>query len=184
MVLKITIRCRLASKLSFRLANQKQYALKANLSFIESLDMSVCLNMPSWSPNSTYLYLNICLLTMLLKSKRLSRAVWCSLPKDMTWLSAVYSCLAQHTREALRHQALDSLTKVNFLTMTSFRASIQQGWLQFREGKTFGQLSLSSTMVSSMLPGSWAKVVVIIAAVFIISTVWLLQLNTSVRLVV
>ena len=39
-------------------------------------------------------------------------------------------------------------------------------------------------MVSSMLPGSWAKVVVIIAAVFIISTVWLLQLNTSVRLVV
>ena len=38
-------------------------------------------------------------------------------------------------------------------------------------------------MTSSLLPGSWVKVAVIIAAVFILSTIWLLQLNTSVRLV-
>lgn len=36
-------------------------------------------------------------------------------------------------------------------------------------------------MASSLLPGSWVKVGVIIAAVFILSTIWLLQLNTSVR---
>jgi len=36
-------------------------------------------------------------------------------------------------------------------------------------------------MTSSLLPGSWVKVAVIIAAVFILSTIWLLQLNTSVR---
>jgi len=36
-------------------------------------------------------------------------------------------------------------------------------------------------MTSSLLPGSWVKVAVIIATVFILSTVWLLQLNTSVR---
>ena len=102
-----------------------------------------------------------------------------------TWHGSQLCTVAwRKIHEALRHEALVSLTEVNFLNMTSFRASIQQGWLQFREERTFGQLSLSSTMVSSMLPGSWAKVVVIIAAVFIISTVWLLQLNTSVRLVV
>jgi len=36
-------------------------------------------------------------------------------------------------------------------------------------------------MTSSLLPGSWVKVAVIIAALFILSTIWLLQLNTSVR---
>ena len=36
-------------------------------------------------------------------------------------------------------------------------------------------------MTSSLLPGSWVKVAVIIAAVFILSAIWLLQLDTSVR---
>jgi len=36
-------------------------------------------------------------------------------------------------------------------------------------------------MTASLLPGSWVKVAVVIAAVFIISTIWLLQLDTSVR---
>ena len=33
-------------------------------------------------------------------------------------------------------------------------------------------------MTSSLLPGSWVKVAVIIAAVFTLSTIWLLQLDT------
>jgi len=36
-------------------------------------------------------------------------------------------------------------------------------------------------MTSSVLPGSWVKVAAIIAALFLLSTVWVLQLNTSVR---
>ena len=40
---------------------------------------------------------------------------------------------------------------------------------------------ISILMTSSLLPGSWVKVAVIIAALFILSTIWLLQLNTSVR---
>ena len=38
-------------------------------------------------------------------------------------------------------------------------------------------------MTSSVLPGSWVKVAAIIAALFLLSTVWVLQLNTSVRAV-
>jgi len=36
-------------------------------------------------------------------------------------------------------------------------------------------------MSASLLPGSWVKVAVVVVAVFLLSTVWLLQLDTSVR---